>query len=57
VEEREEVAVDDGGETLQNTAVFPEAELGTQTCSPMPLCENQYKVYCTVFAKDNETKK
>lgn len=49
--------MDDAGEILQNKAVFSEMDLGTQTYSPMPLCENQQKVYGTVFAKDNEKRK
>lgn len=57
MEEREEVGVGDAGDILQNVAVFLEVELGTQTYSPMSLCENQQNVYRTVFVKDNEKKK
>lgn len=48
--------MDDAGENLRNIAVFSEMELGTQTYSAVPLCENQQKMYGTVFAKDNEKK-
>lgn len=57
MEEREEVGVGDAGDILQNVAVFLEVELGTQTYSPMSLCENQQNVYRTVFVKDNEKKR